>query len=737
MHVATPTIHLLILSAALSLFALPGQAEAAVEVTSADVGFGGVYQVGVWTSVRVVLKSSQDVQGTLRLVVPDGDGVPSTISDPEGRKIQLRADTPAETRLLARFGRVRGWFEVRFEADDGTETVRRFESTDNPSGGNTFRDALPTRQRLVLQLGQESIGLERALKGTIYEAEEGDMLVRLDSIDSLPDVWLGYEGVDTLIVVGGENAVAKALTADTDRVAAIRRWIDMGGKTVVFVGGEGDALLAEGSALASLIPGRYDSTVSLKQTDPFETFCDSEKPVPLSIRGNVSIPTPKLVDVRGKVEARMKEVPLVIRAATGFGTVTFAACDPSESPWAEWVDRGKFLRAVLDRSDREKSEVGELRAVMHYGYDDLAGQLRASLDQFEGVRFAPFSLIVFLLIAYVLLIGPVDYFFIRKIVKRGRVTWITFPAIVLLACLVGYWLSYWFKGNEVRSHQACVVDVDVESGLVRGTAWANVFSPSMACYNLEFTPLDATQDESRLGDRYTAWLGLPGSGIGGMDPRANPVFWKKGYEFTPSLTEMKEVPIAVWSSKSVTSRWLGSTEAMPEGSFHRTQDTLTGTFTNTASYPLKNCILAFERWVYRIGDIPPGKSVTVGTMTERSELKSLLNERKLVKDEDKDRYHHEATPYARGSRDPYYILRMMLFFEAGGGEDYTGLKNAYQGFLDMSRLLELDRAVLLAEVPAEHVGTVLQCNGRAMTGDRTQRLTLRRFVFPVKSRTRE
>lgn len=713
------------------------ESPAAVEVVRLDVGFEGRYKVGVWVPVRVVLKSDRETTGEVQLVVPDGDGVPSTIREPADAPRLLRADTEAVVELYARFGRVRGWLEVRFVDQDGTRTVRRFETASDSSGPDTFREAIPTRRRLFLKLGAGTIGLEQALKSAVFEEEEGAVLIRVETAESLPTIWFGYEGVDTLVIAPGEEAIGTALAGDSIRVEAIRQWIAMGGKTVVLVGEQGESLLGERSSLAALLPGRFESTASIRRTGAYEAYCGSEKPIPLSRRQTVVLKVPKLVDVRGKVEAREGDVPLVIRAPEGFGTLTFAACDPGVSPWSEWVDRSKFLRALLGRAEREKSELGELRAVMHYGYDDMTGQLRASLDQFEGVRFAPFSLIILLLVLYILLIGPADYFFARKVARWVRVTWITFPAVVLLTCSLGYWLSYRFKGDEVRINQANVIDVDVRTGLVRGTAWANVFSPAMRRYDLEFVSRPLEHDGARFGESYTAWLGLPGSGIGGMDPRANPVFWRQGYAFSPALEEMDDVPIAVWSSKSITARWRDVTEVIPQGTFVRDAQTLSGSFTNTADYPLQDCILAFERWVYRLGDVAPGATVEVGTGTERSELKSLLNERKLVKDAKKDSYQQEATPYDRGSLDPFYVLRLMLFFGAGGGEDYTGLQNNYQPFLDMSTLIELDRAVLFAKVPPETAGAVLRLDGRLMEDVQTGRLSLRRFVFPVTGGTAE
>ena len=107
--------------------------------------------------------------------------------------------------------------------------------------------------------------------------------------------------------------------------------------------------------------------------------------------------------------------------------------------------------------------------------------------------------------------------------------------------------------------------------------------------------------------------------------------------------------------------------------------------------------MAYGRSVYELGTIGPGESARLGAMSKRSELKTLLTGRKVVFTETNDKYRQEVTPYDQSSTDVPYILRMMMFYEAAGGERYTGLWNAYQNFVDLSTLLKADRAILVAQ----------------------------------------
>ena len=147
-------------------------------------------------------------------------------------------------------------------------------------------------------------------------------------------------------------------------------------------------------------------------------------------------------------------------------------------------------------------------------------------------------------------------------------------------------------------------------------------------------------------------------------------------------------------------RWNAPTKAFPEADLTDDNQLLVGTLVNTLDFPLEQCIVAYGRSVYELGTIGPGEVARLGAMSKRSELKTLLTGRKVVFTETNDKYRQEVTPYDQSSTDVPYILRMMMFYQAAGAERYTGLWNAYQDFVDLSTLLQADRAILVAQGPA-------------------------------------
>ena len=119
----------------------------------------------------------------------------------------------------------------------------------------------------------------------------------------------------------------------------------------------------------------------------------------------------------------------------------------------------------------------------------MSSQLRRALDQFPGVKLVPFGWVAFFIFLYILLIGPGDYLFLKKVVKRMELTWVTFPLIVVTVSLLAYYAAYVVKGNELRVNKIDIVDVDQPAGIMRGSSWLNVFSPQNRDYSVAVVPL--------------------------------------------------------------------------------------------------------------------------------------------------------------------------------------------------------------------------------------------------------
>jgi hypothetical protein len=711
------------------------------EIVGIHVGVADRYKVGLWTQVEVTLRGgSEAFRGELSLVVPDGDGVPSRVATPPDQPCRLAPGQETTTRLLCRFGRVESPLTVQLRTGKDIAAQRTFTTAPHADAEH-FLPGLEF-QKLIVTVGASALGVEETGKLAGVEAEHRPLAVRLEDVERLPVHWCGYEGIDAVILSTSRPEIYRKLAAQSPQMQALEEWVRMGGRLVLCVGSQAEKVLATNGPLARFAPGRLDKMVSLRNTGALESYCGSRSGMPQIGKAGTRLRVGRLAHVQGTIEVHEAGVPLVIRTARGFGQIMFLAADLDEPPLEKWPDRPTLVARLLDMPAGGGEESDESAAMMHFGYSDMSGQLRSALDRFDGVRLAPFWLVAALIVAYLLLIGPGDYFFLRKVVGRMGWTWLTFSSVVLLVCLGAYILAYRLKGHELKVNQADVVDVDATSGLVRGATWLNLFSPRMESYDLAIRPRSPEGGPMRDARTWMAWLGLPGGAIGGMNPRAGgPTLWTQPYSFSPSLDALCGVPIQVWSTKSFCARWNASAKTIPQAELTDENQLLAGAVVNALDFPLEQCILAYGRFpnpsVYELGTIGPGQSAGVGPMTRRSDLKTLLTGRRVVFSKTGDQYRQEATPYDQSSTDIPYILRTMMFYEAAGGQHYTGLWNAYQEFVDLSTLLNADRAILVAQGPSgpqeESGGATLLCNGQPSGGTQNRHVTMYRFVFPVRS----
>lgn len=701
------------------------------EVVSLRYGFGGKYKAGHFTPVQVDLRGGRENLACLvELTVPDGDGYPTVIGTE--RPLQLLAGQPHRVTMYAKPGRVSSTTQVTLrEATTGAVVARRqFDSSPLPDQDH-YEEALLSTQRLFVSLGP-SIGVESAVAIRRREVDRSADIARLEQASELPTRWYGYDGVDMLVLSTSQPEIYRQLPPDSPQWAALDEWIQLGGRLLVCVGREAPEMLAADGPLARYAPGSFDEVVPLRDFASLEEYSeDLVNPVPLG-RGGRGLEVARLTGVQGLVEVRAADdLPLVVRSPYGLGQVVFMALDLDDVRLDAWKAREKFVARLLGLPTRP-SPSEDTDTQRYYQTYDLASELRSGLDQFQGVKVAPFWLVAVLVLGYIVLIGPGDYFFVRRVLKRMEYTWITFPIIVIVVSGGAYLLARWMKGDELLVNQIDVVDVDLSSGLVRGTSWTQVFSPVAAGYDVASRaelPTGAVDDSAQT---LVTWLGLPGPLLGGMNQAAGDApLWSRPYRLASQFEAMLGVPIQVWSTKGFTTRWHSRSaagadwiEADLQG---RSNNGLEGTITNRLDVPLKDAFLVYGDWYFRLDELAAGATFEldanrVGRRTLRSELGSSNDEEQFV----------VPSFYGGPLGDRDEIIRRMMFYSALFDEDNENFVSRYHSFLDLGRYVApgMGRAALVARI--DRAGSALLLNGQPVDGPNDQHWHTYRFLLHVE-----
>src|SRR5262249_56139245 len=101
--------------------------------------------------------------------------------------------------------------------------------------------------------------------------------------------------------------------------------------------------------------------------------------------------------------------------------------------------------------------------------NDVATELQNNLEEFEDVQVISFGWVALFILVYILIVGPLDYLFLKKVVKRLELTWVTFPLVVVIVSAAAYLSASALKGNEQKINKLDLVDYDLRTKTVQGT----------------------------------------------------------------------------------------------------------------------------------------------------------------------------------------------------------------------------------------------------------------------------
>lgn len=728
----------------------------AVEVEDCRVGFDGRYKVGSWTPVFVLLRGGPDgFAGEMQAVVEDENGTPTTVR----QAVQVAAGGTQRVTAYVRPGSLSTDFaSLRFvDGKTGRLAVPPVVIGDLAASANAGTGAGagatgPAPPKLepvgqgdyqIITLGHPQ-GVEGIPKLPGYNATPGNanngrarevavsQVDALGAADRLPGRWAGYDSADAVVIDTNDAEAMAALGGG--RLEAIRQWVERGGHLIVAASSRYQAV--NDGPLAEMLPARIVGQAQVTPFDALESFTGGSQQGRFE---NAPTQVARLEEIEsrgGRVLAQTLSSPLVVRGAYGFGRVTLVGLDVDARPFSAWPDRGLFWVKALDlRTPAGSADANSAASqqIFTQNISDLSTLVRRSLDQFQGMTVIPFGWVAGFIALYILLIGPGDYFFLKKVLKRMELTWITFPTIVVAVSLLAYLAAYRIKGTDLRVNQIDVVDVDLVRKVTRGTSWLNLFSPQNRDYSIEVVPRPLGTDPDRVDptpgtDVTVSWFAAPEAGLRGMNTRGQGVgFAGSGYSYGPPgrAERLDDVRIGIWSTKGVLARWFGpapradallDVDLVPVGT-----DRLAGVITNRMGVALKDAIVCFNKQVYyQVGTIEPGATVQVDATLNRT----LGNQLQSLRPTFIPAAQYNPNP---GAINRANLVREMMFHDSDASGQET-IPSRVHRELDLTGQLALDRPMLVAQV--DRPGAELKL-GNAPGAIRADRTTVLRLILPL------
>jgi hypothetical protein len=218
--------------------------------------------------------------------------------------------------------------------------------------------------------------------------------------------------------------------------------------------------------------GGMDSSAFYSTMDNDSAFANAQMPVA----------TGALKD--GKVIIGSAQAPLAVQGIRGRGKLTVLLFSPEREPFKSWKKRD-FFWARLSGMPTQWFTAPDFSM---YGSWSMDGVFGALIDS-RQVKKLPVEWLLLLLLVYLVVIGPFDQWWLKKI-NRQMLTWITFPCYVIFFSLLIYFIGYKLRAGETEWNEVQVVDIYPrgEQADLRGRSFISVYSSSNARYGVAGEP---------------------------------------------------------------------------------------------------------------------------------------------------------------------------------------------------------------------------------------------------------
>jgi hypothetical protein len=374
---------------------------------------------------------------------------------------------------------------------------------------------------------------------------------------------------------GGQLILGIEQAQDVSSAKWLRDWlpVELSGATTNRRGGEFHKwLTAAGARGAGGDPGGSPLT-GLAPDPSFET-------------GEFSAFTASLRDGTAVLSAGGQ--PLVVSAPRGRGQVTVFLFSPEREPFKSWKHRGWFWAWLLQVP-------GAMFAAANptpFGGWSLDGVFGAMVET-RQVRKLPVEWLLGLLALYLVVIGPLDHWWLKKI-NRQMLTWLTFPAYVALFSLLVYYLGYRLRAGETEWNELHVVDVlpRNERAELRGRTFASLYSSVNARYKLA-----SDQPFATLRGEYQGAAG------GRVEARVDAELVANSFR--------AEVAVPVWSSLMYVSDWEQPAAPPVVATMADRGSECTLTLENRLGRKLGPGYLAFRGRLQPLGELGPSERRTL------------------------------------------------------------------------------------------------------------------------------
>jgi len=387
------------------------------------------------------------------------------------------------------------------------------------------------------------------------------------AVADLPERAEGWAVLDRLV---WQDVDSNHLTSL--QLTAMRNWLAGGGRLVIVGGSAGIGTLS--AFPDDVLPYRPSATLDL---DP-ASLVSLIGPLPA---GAAEMPAMAGALAHGRPLATSGDRVTAAEMTYGSGRVTLLGFDPTTRWLAESKSVAALWRAALPARSTDGAQL----------LDD--SQLVQSVYQLPSLALPPTSGLLVLIGAYIVIIGPINYFVLKRLDRR-ELAWVTMPLLVLAFTAASFGYGFFLRGTDVVVNEVAIVRGAPDATEARAQVYFGVFSPTRATYQVS-VPQGALLAAPINGDPF-------GQGTSTLD-----IVQGTGAE-RPSMVRNLSVGT---SSLRVVRAELPIEGPRMRATLTLEDNTLKGTFENASDEKLESVAVVLGSAVATLGDVDPHQTVNV------------------------------------------------------------------------------------------------------------------------------
>src|SRR6266704_1882637 len=325
---------------------------------------------------------------------------------------------------------------------------------------------------------------------------------------------------------------------------------------------------------------------------------------PDAVHSPVTVSRATLVDPRkSEVVLSSGGIPLLVQARLGQGSVSYLAFDPTLEPLLGWQGASVFWEGLLLRGlgDQLLSNSSIFPGTGPYntqGQQLLASRMSGLLQSLLPNTLASPWTLAFLLVGYILVLGPMRLLLVQRLKRRDWSWRIVLSSVVIFSFLT-YGIALEEKGTSILSNSITVAQLGQSGSASHITTFLGVFVPNQGDFQVHIPGSSLVQPSP---DNLAFYQGGP---VSSSDQSTTSI------ASAQNGTDVNLRDAGIWTLHTIISEQDRQLHQGLASHLSLQNGTLEGTVTNTLSYPLSDAYLLMPNNALSLGRLAAGQTKRV------------------------------------------------------------------------------------------------------------------------------